>query len=144
MIETWRIVKNMNEFVRFIEQRDFEDGINLRLLVGTVAVGDICKIRFEDSDTGFKERPLCFMEATIDIISKREDNGLLRLDYSFEALRLEGSYSLETDFFDEDSIARSRKRGVVMRTYLFDEPDSRWDNSLSKLVELESTSCIRQ
>ena len=133
----------MNEFVRFIEQRDFEDGLSLRLQVGAVAVGDICKIRFEDIDHRIKERPLRFAEATINIITKSEDNGFLRLDYVFEALRAEGSNAPHVDLFNADSIALNRSNGLTFRTYLSDQPDSRWDDSMSELIDLESTISVR-
>ncbi len=133
----------MNEFVRFIEQRDFEDGLNLRLQVGTVAVGDVCKIRFEGIDDRLRERPMRFAEATINIISKSEENGYIRLDYVLEALRAEGDNTSSVDFFNADSIALNKSNGLTLRTYLSDQPDSRWDDSMSKLIDLESTFFVR-
>ena len=132
----------MGEFVRFIEQQDFEDGLSLRLLVGKVAVGDICKIRIEDVNSPSKKFPLRFTETTISIIAKREDNGFVRLDYVHEALRSLGDVSPEADFFNQDSIAINRDSGMALRTYLSDEPDSRWDGSMSELVDLESNTLI--
>jgi len=132
----------MSEFVRFIEQQDFEDGLNLRLLIGKVAVGDICKIRFEDVSSPSKKFPLRFAETTVSIIAKRDDNGLVELDYVHEALRSYGDVSLRVDFFNQDSIAINRDSGMALRTYLSDEPDSRWDGSMSELVDLESNISI--
>jgi hypothetical protein len=133
----------MNEFVRFIEQRDFEEGLALRLQVGSVAVGDVCKIRSEDIDTRLKERPLRFAEATISIVAKREENGFIRLDYEYEAIKAEGSDSFDTDLFNEQSIAFDRTNGINLRTYLSDQPDSRWDDSMRQLIDLGSTSSVR-
>lgn len=126
----------MNEFIRFIEQRDFDEGLALRLQVGAVAVGDVCKIRFEDIDTRSKERPLRFAEATIGIIAKEEDHGFIRLDYVYEALQSQGVHWKQVDLFNHDSIAVHRDMGLQMRTYLSDEPDPRWDTSMSELVDL--------
>jgi len=52
----------------------------------------------------------------------RENDGLLRLDCSFEGLNLEGPYSLETNFFNDDSIARSREKehSLGLFTYVVD------------------------
>ena len=132
----------MSEFVRFIEQQDFEDGLNLRLLVGKVAVGDICKIRFEDVNSRSKKFPLRFAESTISVVGKREDNGFIRLDYIHEALRSLGGVSPEAEFFNQDSIAINRDSGIALRTYLSDEPDARWDGSMKELVDLESNTYI--
>lgn len=133
----------MSEFVRFISERNFEDGLALRLQAGAVAVGDVCKIRFEDLDYRIKERPLRFAEAAISIVAKAEDNGFLRINYVFEALRAEGNNSQETALFNDQSIALERSNGMTFRTYLSDQPDSRWDDSLRELVDLESTIFVR-
>jgi hypothetical protein len=116
----------------------------MRLLIGTVAVGDTCKIRFEDIDTRIKERPLRFAEATISITAKSEDNGFLLLNYNYEALRSKGLESTGFDLFNQDSIAINRYRGIPMRTYLSAALDSRWDTSMNELVDLESSSYVLQ
>ena len=128
----------MSEFVRFIDEREFEDGLSLRLQIGTVAVGDVCKIRFEDFDYRLKERPLRYAEATISIIAKQHDNGLIRLDYVYDAFRASDT-TPDKDFFNEQSIALNHNDGKTLRTYLSDQPDPRWDGSMHELVDLEST-----
>lgn len=132
----------MNEFARFIEPAEFEEGLGRRLKIGSVAVGDTCKIRFEDIDFRAPSHEIRYAEAVISIIAKSDrDDGFTSLQYIYEALRGDGLVP-ETDSFDRESIARRVERGLSFRAYLSDDLDSRWDASLEELVDLESHSTI--
>ena len=125
-----------SEFVRFISPEAFESGLSRRLLIGEVAVGQICKIRIEDMDPTKFTQPIKHVEATISILDKiSTEQGSTLLRYKFEASDVTMK---DQDTFNADSIAFNRVIGLNFRTYLSDELDPRWDASLSELADLSS------
>jgi len=126
-----------SEFVRYISPETFESGLSRRLLVGEIAVGQICKIRIEDVDVRKFIQPIKHVEATISVLDKiNTSNGNTLLTYKFEAA--DAGVMKDYDTFNADSIALNRVIGMSFRTYLSDELDPRWDASLSELVDLSS------
>jgi len=130
----------MNEFIRTIDNREFEAGIPRRLLLGQVAVGTLCKVRLQDMVVKPPTLPAVrHIEATISIIEKTElSTGSIALKYMFEASRETEDPIIYTDTFGPDSLATDRSYGMNLLTYLSDETDPRWDDSLQALTDIES------
>ena len=127
----------MNEFARFMMPEAFESGLERRLLIGEVVVGQICKIRIEH---GGDNLPTRHVEATISIVDKQFSKQGEKVSYFYQASVRSGQSFGDADIFNADSIALSP--GTNFRTYLSDDIDPRWDASLSELIDIESNSTI--
>ena len=134
----------MNEFIRTIDNSEFEAGIPRRLLLGQAAVGTLCKVRLQDMVVKPPTLPAVrHLEATISILEKTElSTGSVALKYMFEASRETKEPIIYTDTFGPDSLATSRSYGINLLTYLSDESDPRWDDSMQELVDIESDAFV--
>lgn len=134
----------MNEFIRTIDRQEFEEGIERRLLVGQVAVGSLCKIRLQDMVETVAPPRVRYIEATISVLEKYEQaSGSTILRYMFEASRDTADPIIYTDTFNHESIAHNHSYGLNLMTYLSDENDPRWDDSLQALVDTEMDVLVR-
>jgi len=110
----------MSEFVKFISPEVFESGLERRLLVGQVAVGNVCKIRVEDVYFSQHDKSVRYVEATISITDMHsKEDGSTVLDYTYEASRMTDVVTGQEDF-NVDSVSINRTDGVALRSYLSD------------------------
>ena len=133
----------MSEFIRPITPEVFESGLERRLLVGQIAVGQLCKIRIEDLDTRKSPAPMRYVEATISVLNKSDNqDGSTLVDYKYEASK-PGDIITDKDIFNAESLVLNQTNGVTVRTYLSDDLDPRWDGSLRALVDSELNATVK-
>jgi hypothetical protein len=134
----------MNEFARIITPEEFKAGLELRLAIGQIAVGEMCKIRMESPHYYNAQKPVQYTEATVSILEKQNVQNGTMIKYGFVATKNHPGTRdfVKSDLFNADSLAINRHRGTDYRLYLYDDVDPRWDESLQELADLESSRLI--